>query len=506
MRRPVNMTRRTALASATAALALPALAQPPVLRTPGVYINEIDAFPNSVIAAPTSMVAFLGPVSGTSHRQPFESFNEYRALHGREAEPRFTSDAAGPREIGPTSLMERSVSWFYANGGGTAYTAGATLPEAPLTLQAMLDALALAADLPVQLLVAPDAIRLPPKACIAFQQAMLALCAQLGDRFAILDVHPDLGDGAGPLAAATAFGESIGADGAAYGAAYFPTLETSLAQPHDFSFQEFDETVALAKLLIEQDRAAGVDFRQTGPLYDELAGFDLGALRNGDATAKAQGDLLNTKLRIVSPAYNAMLKKAAALRNRMPASPGVAGIYVRTDDRHGVWKAPANEALAGALAPSVLLDNQQSSILNAPANGSSVNAIRAFPNRGALVWGARTLDGANPDNRYVSVRRTMMFLESSIEAALRSYVFEPNDANTWAAVRATVFNFLSGLWRQGALIGAAPDEAFAVQCGLGSTMTAQDILEGQLRVSVIVALTWPAEFQVIEFKIAMGER
>jgi hypothetical protein len=506
MRKPVNMTRRAALASATAALAAPALAQPPGIRTPGVYINEVDAFPVSVVGVATSVVAFVGPASSTAPRQPFEAFNEYRALHGRDAEPRFTLDPAGPREIGSTSLMERSVSWFYENGGGTAYTAGATSPDDPLTLQAMLDALSLAADLPVQLLVAPDAMRLTPKECIAFQQAMLALCAKLGDRFAILDVHPDLGNGAGPLAAATAFSEAIGADGAAFGAVYFPTIETSLARPYDFSLLEFDETAPLAKLLVEQDTAAGMDLRQTASLYDELAGFDLDAVRNGDLTLKAQGDLLNTKLRIVSPAYNAALKKVAGLRNRMPASPAVAGVYAQSDRLRGVWKAPASEVLTGAVAPTVSLDSQQSSFIGAPANKPAVNTIRAFPNRGTMIWGARTLDASDSENRYVNVRRTMIFLQSSIKPALWEHVFEPNDANTWSSVRAMVTNFLMGVWQQGGLVGSTPDEAFAVQCGLGATMTQRDIDDGRLIVTVMVAMLRPAEFDVMTFEIAMGER
>ena len=120
-----------------------------------------------------------------------------------------------------------------------------------------------------------------------------------------------------------------------------------------------------------------------------------------------------------------------------------------------------------------------------------------------MVWGARTLDGNNDDWRYIQVRRTIVYIEQSIETALQPFVFAANDGQTWVTVTSIVSNFLTGLWRSGALQGASPRDAFNVQCGLGSSMTAQDILDGRMVVDIGVAMVRPAEFVVIQIVLAM---
>jgi phage tail sheath protein FI len=130
--------------------------------------------------------------------------------------------------------------------------------------------------------------------------------------------------------------------------------------------------------------------------------------------------------------------------------------------------------------------------------GLSVNAIRNFTGKGTLVFGARTLAGNDNNYRYVSVRRFLIMLEQSVKNTLQQFVFEPNDANTWTKVRSLTENFCYTLWRAGALQGAKAEQAFNIQCGLGTTMTAQDILNGFLRLSISVAVDHPAEFIVIQ--------
>ena len=136
-------------------------------------------------------------------------------------------------------------------------------------------------------------------------------------------------------------------------------------------------------------------------------------------------------------------------------------------------------------------------------NNPAENAIRPFVGEGVLVWGARTLDGNSLDWRYISVRRTMIMLEESIRLAAKAYVFEPNTANTWVTMRSMIENFLGGIWKQGGLAGAVPTEAFSVHVGLGETMTPEDILEGILRITVLVAVSRPAEFIEITFQQQM---
>jgi phage tail sheath protein FI len=140
-----------------------------------------------------------------------------------------------------------------------------------------------------------------------------------------------------------------------------------------------------------------------------------------------------------------------------------------------------------------------------PTAGKSVNAIRAFTGKGTLVWGARTLAGNDNEWRYVSVRRFFNMVEESCKKASGQFVFEPNDANTWTKVRAMISNFLTVLWRQGALAGAKPEHAFYVACGIGTTMTALDILEGRMNVEIGMAAVRPAEFIILKFSHKMQE-
>jgi phage tail sheath protein FI len=165
-----------------------------------------------------------------------------------------------------------------------------------------------------------------------------------------------------------------------------------------------------------------------------------------------------------------------------------------------VWKAPANVGVADAIGPTIAIDGVAQDTLNVDSiSGKSVNAIRAFTGIGTLVWGARTLAGNDNEWRYVNVRRFCLFAEESVRRATRQFVFEPNDANTWVAVKAMIENFLTSLWRQGALMGAKAADAFSVQVGLGSTMTAIDVLEGRMVVVVGLCPVRPAEVIVLRF-------
>ena len=116
-----------------------------------------------------------------------------------------------------------------------------------------------------------------------------------------------------------------------------------------------------------------------------------------------------------------------------------------------------------------------------------------------------SLDGNSQDWRYISVRRTVIYIEQSIKYAAEPYVFAPNVATTWSNVKAMITNFLTNAWQQGALAGAKADDAFTVDVGLGTTMTPVDILDGIMRISVKIAVTRPAEFIVITFEQKMQQ-
>jgi phage tail sheath protein FI len=193
----------------------------------------------------------------------------------------------------------------------------------------------------------------------------------------------------------------------------------------------------------------------------------------------------------------------AALKDHyvnMPPSGAVAGVYAAVDTFRGVWKAPANVSLADVIEPAVRLDNAHQDDLNVdPSTGKSINAIREFVGKGTLVWGARTLDGNSNEWRYVPVRRFFIMVEESVKKSTYWAVFEPNDANTWVKVRGMIENYLTQKWREGALAGATTKDAFFVKCGLGTTMTADDILNGLMNVEIGMAVVRPAEFIVLKF-------
>ncbi|HYG47482.1 MAG TPA: phage tail sheath family protein [Allosphingosinicella sp.] len=177
-------------------------------------------------------------------------------------------------------------------------------------------------------------------------------------------------------------------------------------------------------------------------------------------------------------------------RVTIPPSGAVCGIYALTDNTRGVWKAPANETVAGALDLEYDVTHGEQEKLNP----RGVNLIRRFPGRGIRVWGARTLS-SDPLWKYVNVRRLFIFLEASIYYSTQWVVFEPNDPKLWARVKQTVTLFLRSQWREGALFGEKEEEAFTVAVGR-ETMTEDDILNGRLIVEIGIAPVRPAEFVI----------
>jgi phage tail sheath protein FI len=159
-----------------------------------------------------------------------------------------------------------------------------------------------------------------------------------------------------------------------------------------------------------------------------------------------------------------------------------------------VHKAPANEVVRGAISLELQVTKSEHDLLNP----QGINVIRAFPGRGIRVWGARTLS-SDPAWRYINVRRLFNYIEGSILLGTQWVVFEPNDMALWERVKRTISAFLVRVWRDGALFGATPGEAFYVKCD-GELNTSETIDAGQLIVEIGIAPVKPAEFVV--FKIA----
>ncbi len=176
----------------------------------------------------------------------------------------------------------------------------------------------------------------------------------------------------------------------------------------------------------------------------------------------------------------------------------MAGIYTMVDSTAGIWKPPTNYSLAMVSSPVVNVTDEYLQGLDIDCiAGKSINAIRQLPGADTLIWDGRTLDGNSQDWRYINVRRTIMMIEQSVKLITRAYVFEPNTGITWYAIKTRLNNFLYNLWQQGALIGRYPEDGFSVRVGLGITMTPEDILDGIMKIEILLAVVTPAEF--IEF-------
>jgi phage tail sheath protein FI len=174
----------------------------------------------------------------------------------------------------------------------------------------------------------------------------------------------------------------------------------------------------------------------------------------------------------------------------VPPSGHVAGAWARTDSTRGVHKAPANEVVMGVNGLGFQVTQDEQGALNT----SGINCIRSFPGRGIRIWGARTLS-SDPEWRYINVRRLFNYVSESIVEGTQWAVFEPNDRRLWTQMRISVSNFLSRTWREGALFGATPEQAFFVKCD-DETNPPEVIEAGQVVIEIGIAPVKPAEFVI----------
>lgn len=514
-------------------------------RTPGVFLNELHAFPASIVPVATAVPAFIGYTPRASYQGksclglpvPISSFAEFQACfclldpttqqplppHQQYAPIYHLLPAASPAradltlggtpcdlcpDAGSIYYFYNSIRLFFQNGGGACYVVsvgtygrlrGAGTPKGQPLINPNLDLnlfLAALATLTKQteptLVVIPDATLLSATDNATLNQQALIHCGQMQSRIVLFDLPgaaaPDPATWQTDLIAP--FRASVGQQFLGYGAAYYPFLQTSVMSDAEIDFTNLaDSARTLAALLPGANQP---------PVQSLLAA--IGQTGAGVPTP-AQ---IESGLRQASPAYQQLHALLLARSNILPPSGAMAGVYTTIDQTYGVWKAPANCSIVNAFDVTQRLSDDDQSGLNVDAaTGKSINALRLFPGQGLLVWGARTLDGNSQDWRYISVRRTVICLEQSIKLAVRAFAFEPNVANTWVSVRSMIDSFLTSQWKAGALIGDKPTDAFSVSCGLGSTMTAQDILDGVMNVSVQVALTHPAEFIVITIRQQM---
>ncbi len=210
-------------------------------------------------------------------------------------------------------------------------------------------------------------------------------------------------------------------------------------------------------------------------------------------------------LKVANPFYNAETNPGVPSTLMVAPSGFAAGMWARIDGRRGVWKAPAGveTSLAGVAGIQYPVEDGEQDQLNP----LGINCIRKLPGFGPVIWGSRTLaTKADPEWRYVPVRRTAIMIEQSIYNGIQWAVFEPNNHNLWASLRANIGSFMDGLFRSGAFQGEKASDAYFVRCGLGDTMTQGDIDRGQVIVIVGFAPLKPAEFVIVRIQQKVAQQ
>lgn len=537
----------------------------PKMKTPGVYIEEKNAFPNSIVQVATAVPAFVGytefakndnveltniPFRITSYTDYLKHFGdnpffEFSLATVETSEPSdLTQDdtAYSVTQTRGLHLLSRSLQLFFQNGGGACYivSVGGYLNDdqtenLPSADQLIAGIELLKKEREPTLLVIPDTMLLNEAECKKVQLAMIDHCAKdMRNRFAILDIlHGDQARDDERGDCVKRFRDSLAINELDFAAAYYPWLNTTIVQKGDLNLKMLAAGLIIKKILLSEmgkpswqnnnnvksitqmmntiwkdsdedvknaentddktiNQNSFIDLTQLSPVK-ELTAEELITLKKN----------LHHTLIVMFPIYASLFNIIQEKLNVLPPAAAMAGIYTAVDNSRGVWKAPANISVNSVVSPCANITHEQQENLNVSTTGKSINAIRPFTGEGTLVWGARTLDGNSLDWRYINVRRTMIMLEESMRLAINAYIFEPNEANTWVTVKSMINNFLTGIWKSGGLTGTIPEDAFSVHVGLGETMTSIDILEGNLRVTVLVAITRPAEFIEISFSQQM---
>lgn len=507
-------------------------------KTPGVYVEEISTFPPSVAEVETAIPAFFGFTEKGDKNVPkrIVSLKEFEDSFGfAQAETSIdvtfvdnaVTDAVVNESTKLKTVLYYAMQLYFANGGGPCYITSTGLfsevGNSPRDkYKAALDEIA-KVDEPT-LLVFPDAPFIIPDTYYSVMNDAIAQCTKLGDRFAIVDV---LQTSNNSVTDAKTFRDGLAGSeniNLKYAASYYPYLNTNISYSID------DSAIATkATGIVPIIKANADEFEaKKMALADLKRAFEAAALASKEAPddaskktalgeAKKAFDDAQKALNVDKEAKDLVAKaggngvinnliqnqiKQKLSHNGVVLTPcaAMAGVYASVDNARGVWKAPANVSLNYVKSTQVRITDDDQMDMNIDVmDGKSINAIRAFTGQGIKVWGARTLDGNDNEWKYINVRRFFNMVEESVKKSTNWAVFEANDSNTWVKVRAMIENYLFVKWRDGAMAGTKPSDAYFVRVGLGRTMTEQDILEGRMIIEIGMAVVRPAEFIILRF-------
>jgi phage tail sheath protein FI len=418
----------------------------PFYASPGIYVEEVPSGARPIGAVGTSTAGLVGTAPDPSARAgeavAVNNWSEFLRVFG--GDERATSTA-----------LSRAVYGFFDNGGGRCYVvnvpegesiAGGGRRRSGLELLDAVDEVAIVAA--------------PGYTDTASYEAVLAHCERLGDRVAILDTPEDVAD----VDALT----RVGTGGVPKKPTPAPSGSQSPSEP-----SQPPSTTATTSL---SSAPATTPTSSTEPAGSRPRQSDYGCLYFPWIVVR---DPITGEPVTTAPSGH------------------MAGIWARNDSVRGVHKAPANEPVRGVIDLSYRVTRAEQDMLNP----KGVNCIRYFAAEGVRVWGARTLAAEASEWRYLNVRRLFNMLKESIAEGTRWIVFEPNDGLLWRSIRRDISAFLTRVWRDGALLGTTPQEAFFVKCD--EETNPPDVRDaGQVVALIGVAPVKPAEFVV--FKLSQS--
>lgn len=519
-----------------------------VYAVPGVYVTEPDGPSMSIQSGETAVPVFLGFFTPKTPPQKTEPISCVRIESWLDFSQQFgpsdtlTVNLTPPIKPHATTYMgAHSVRLYFENGGGPCYVLnlprGVGKPIDAKVLEQIVPAIELCPD--ITLLCWCEFVDQHMDTVVYAELAKLLAASETSGgnpgRFLLTDAWP-VADNEQSLPSTWAFKAHEVAEHTQV-ASYFPALLTGYAwnfvdymnpkSAPDAGYEDFitvegltEENKTLLHSLIKKklidEKLLQPDSSLEKITLKSLRGPIAALTEDEDKVKKPTPDgQLITQAKEIVTAIDTAVREEINARRATPvvlrASVAMAGVYARVDRERGVWKAPANVGLVGVTgliaqgattggakwpnAIPVRIDDA----LNETLVDAGVNAIRAFSGQGLRVWGARTMSPrAQTAWRYVSVRRLFNTIERDARSALRTAVFEPNSPPTWERVRGALENYLNALWRQGALQGETPEQAYFVHIGAGTTMTPKDIADGKMIVKVGVAAVRPAEFIILQ--------
>ncbi|MEN9938476.1 MAG: hypothetical protein RLZZ387_5055 [Chloroflexota bacterium] len=512
----------------------------PEYLSPGVYIEEVNSGPRPIEGVGTAMAAFVGfsPAGPANKPTLITNWTQYIDTFG-------ALDESGKRNPHmPGAFLSHAVYGYFMNGGTRCYVTRVAPPapkgekpsaQLPSKASKAIPALTITAKseqaTDIQIEVAPPAGEAPP-------EGSFTLKVRQGD---VEEVYENVTLGPkkgvkGSVETATQASKLVAvaeAPGAGVGAERLPEAGNYLIKASQTALAPKVLPNDLVGSAPERSGVEGLELAEDATMVcvpDLMSAYLSGAIdRDGVKGVQlamiAHCERMADRMAILDPIPDLNPQAAKQWREKetnydskfaalyypwiqimgpdgkpmsVPPCGHIAGIWARNDGERGVHKAPANEVIRGALGPVLEITKGEQDVLNP----IGVNCLRSFTGRGIRVWGARTLS-SDPAWRYINVRRLFNYVEKSIERGTQWVVFEPNDANLWARVRRDVGAFLTGVWRDGALFGAAPTEAFYVKCD--AELNPADVRDrGQLVIEVGLSPVKPAEFVIFRFSQFSG--